>query len=164
MINLRKAYQNNPLIGYFNINSLREIIVSLRNVLSKDSIDILCVDETKLGASFPDHQFKISGYQFPPIRRDRNSKGRRKIVFVREGFIVKQMKNIETENAEAICLELVIAKKKRCILFAYRPPDTYKAMFFNEIYITLNKILGKYDNILQAEDLNIDELKTASDS
>ena len=28
LINLRKAYQNNPLIGYININSLREKIVS----------------------------------------------------------------------------------------------------------------------------------------
>ena len=168
MLNLRKAYQNNPLIGYININSLREKIISLREVLSKASIYIyiyiLFVDETKLDASFPDHHFKISGYQFPPIRRDRNSKGRRKIVFVREGFIVKQMKNIETENAETICLELVIAKKKWCILFAYRPPDTNKTMFFNEIYVTLNKILGKYDNILLAGDLNIDELKTGSDS
>ena len=34
----------------------------------------------------------------------------------------------------------------------------------NEIYITLNKILAKYDNILLAGDLNIDELKTGSDS
>ena len=37
-------------------------------------------------------------------------------------------------------------------------------MFFNEIYITLNKILGKDDVILLAGDLNIDELKTGSDS
>ena len=119
MINLRKTCQNNPLIG---INSLREKIVSLREVSSKASFDILCVDETK------------------------------------------NEKNFETENPEAICLELVIAKKKWCILFAYRPPDTNKTMFFNEIYITLNKILGKYDNILLAGDLNIDELKTGSDS
>ena len=75
MLNLRKAYQNNPLIGYININSLREKIVSLREVLSKASIDILYVDERKLDAGFPDQQFKISGYQFPPIRRDRNSNG-----------------------------------------------------------------------------------------
>ena len=122
LINLKNAYQNNPLIGYININSLTEKVVSVREGLPKASIYILCVDKTKLDASFPDHQFKISGYQFPPIRRDRNSKGRRKIVFVREGFIVKQMKNIETENAETICLELVIAKKKWRILFAYRPP------------------------------------------
>ena len=164
LINLKNAYQNNPFIGYININSLTEKVVSVREGLPKASIDILCVDKTKLDASFPDHQFKISGYQFPPIRRDRNSKGRRKIVFVREGFIVKQMKNIETENAETICLELVIAKKKWRILFAYRPPDTNKSTFFNEIYVTLNKILGKYDNILLLGDLNIDELKTGSDS
>ena len=34
------------------------------------------------------------------------------IVFVPEGFIVKQIQNFETENAEAICLELVTAEKK----------------------------------------------------
>ena len=112
MINLRKAYQDNPLIGYININSLREKIVSVREVLSKTPIDILCVDEAKLDASFPYHQFKISAYQFPPLRRDRNSKGGGEIVFICEGFIVKQMKNFETEYAETICLELVIAKKK----------------------------------------------------
>ena len=75
LINLKNAYQNNPLIGYININSLTEKVVSVREGLPKASIDILCVDKTKLDASFPDHQFKISGYQFPPIRRDRNSKG-----------------------------------------------------------------------------------------
>ena len=37
-------------------------------------------------------------------------------------------------------------------------------MFFNETYINLNKILGKYGNIFLAGDLNIDELKTGSDS
>ena len=74
------------------------------------------------------------------------------------------MKNFGTENAENMCLKLIIAKKKWWILFTYRPPDTNKTMFFNEIYITLNKIYGKYDNILLAGDLNIDELKTGSDS
>ena len=37
-------------------------------------------------------------------------------------------------------------------------------MFFNEIYITLNKMLDKYDNILLVRELNIDELKTGLDS
>ena len=35
---------------------------------------------------------------------------------------------------------------------------------FNEIYITLNKILDEYDNILLAGDLNIEELKPDWDS
>ena len=110
LINLRKAYQNNPLIAYLNINSLREKIISLREILKKAKSDVLYVDEIKLGSSFPNHQFKIEGYQFLPLRRDRNSKGRGKMVFVWEGFITKQMKNFETKNAETICLEFTIVK------------------------------------------------------
>ena len=152
------------MIAYLNINSLQEKIISLREILKKTKIDVLCIDETKLDSSFPNHQFKIEGYQFLPLRRDRNSKGGEKIVFVREGLIAKQMKNFETKNAETICLELTIVKIKWCILFAYRPPNTDKEEFFDEISVSLNKILGKYDNIILAGDLNIDELRPCSDS
>ena len=75
LIVLRKRFPYNPLIGYININSLKEKVIPLREILSNVPIDVLCVDETRLGSSFPDHQFKIEGYQFPPFRRDRNSKG-----------------------------------------------------------------------------------------
>ena len=68
MINLRKDYQNNPLMWYI-MNSLRVKIISLREVLSKAPI-MLCADKTKLDANFADHQFKILGYQFLPLRRD----------------------------------------------------------------------------------------------
>ena len=37
-------------------------------------------------------------------------------------------------------------------------------MFFNEIFITLNELLGRYDNFLLAGDLNINELKHGPDS
>lgn len=43
-------------------------------ILPKAPIDILCLDKTKFDSSFIDAQFKINGYQQPPIRRDRNSK------------------------------------------------------------------------------------------
>ena len=152
------------MIAYLNINSLREKIISLREILKKTKIDVLCIDETKLDSSFPNHQFKIEGYQFLPFRRDRNSKGGEKIVFVREGLIAKQMKNFETKNAETICLELTIVEKKWCILFAYRPQNTDNEEFFDEISVSLNKILGKYDNIILSVDLNIDELRPFSDS
>ena len=55
-------------------------------------------------------------------------------------------------------------KKNWCILSAYRTPDTNKTMFFNEIFITLNELLGRYDNFLLAGDLNINELKPGPDS
>ena len=39
-----------------------------------------------------------------------------------------------------------------------------KMQLFNEIYVTLNKIPGEYDNIFLAGDLNINELKPGWDS
>lgn len=37
-------------------------------------------------------------------------------------------------------------------------------MFCDEIYITMNKILGKYDNFLLRVDINFDDFKLTSDS
>ena len=58
--------------------------------------------------SFPDFQFHMKNYQFPPFRRNRNSNGGGQLVF-------------ETQVSGTICIELTITKKKRCILFAYKP-------------------------------------------
>ena len=97
--------------------------------------------------------FPITNSKFPPLRRDQNSKVGGKMVFIREGFIVKQMKKFEITNAETICLELIIAKKEVVHSFAYRPP-----------IINKDKMLCNYDNIVLAGDLNINELNSCSDS
>ena len=155
---LRNKYINNPLIGYLNINSLRNKIGALREIISKNgSLEILCIDETKLDSSYPDAQFKIDGYQFPPLRRDRDKNGGGKMVFIKEGLIVNRLIELETTISETICLELVISNKKWLIVFAYRPPnDTNKALFFTELTKTLDRGVNKYDNIFIAGDLNID--------
>ena len=61
LINLRKLYTNTPIIGYLNINSLGNKITQLREVCRKTPVDVLCINETKLDASFPDAQFHIEG-------------------------------------------------------------------------------------------------------
>ena len=45
-------------------------MIRLRDIVSTSKIDKLCIDETKLDASFPDTLFKIDGYQFPIFRKD----------------------------------------------------------------------------------------------
>ena len=62
LINLRKLYTNNPIIGYLNINSLKNKITQLREVSRKAPIDLFCINETKLDTSFPDAQFHTEGY------------------------------------------------------------------------------------------------------
>ena len=105
----------------------------------------------------------IEGYHFPPFRRDRNSKGGGKLVYLREGFIAKRIikKKKKTEN---FYIEITIAKKRWCILFAQRPPNFSKTEFFEETYVTLNKALNEYSNLLLAENLNINTLRLNSDS
>ena len=46
--------------------------------------DILCLDQIKIDSGFPDVQFKVNCYQYPPFRRGRNSKGTGKIIFIRD--------------------------------------------------------------------------------
>ena len=67
------------------------------------------------------------------------------------------------KKAETICIEIAIAKKKWCILFAYGPPNFSKTKVFEEISVTLNKALDKYDNLLLARDLNIHTLRPTPD-
>ena len=87
LVKLRKYYINNPSIGYLNKNSLSEKIISLREICLKTSIDILCVDKTKLDSSYPNAQFHIDGYQFPSFRKDKNKYGGGKMVYIRDGII-----------------------------------------------------------------------------
>ena len=98
-------------MGYLNINSIRNKIIYLRALVSKAPIDIFCTDETKIDESFPNSQLFIENYRFPPYRRDRNSKGGGKIVYVREGLFSKRLKNLESKNTETICIEVTISKK-----------------------------------------------------
>ena len=59
---LSKEHQNKQIIGYLNINSLRNKTNDLRKICRKSEIHVLCTDETKLDESFPDAQFH-EGYQ-----------------------------------------------------------------------------------------------------
>ena len=88
-------------------------------------------------SGFPDHQFKIEGYQFPPFRRDRNSKGGGKSLLLRK--------------SAAFYLLTVLQNSRKFSLF-------------EEISVTLSKALNKYDNLLLAGDLYINTLRPTSDS
>lgn len=80
-------FKKNPILVCLNIYSCRNKIVSLRNVVDKVYIDILCIDETILDDSFRDSQFLIENYQFLPFSRDRYSKSGGKTGYVRQELI-----------------------------------------------------------------------------
>ena len=151
------------MIAYLNINSIRNKIDFLREICKKAPFDILCVDETKIDSSFPDAQFHIEGYQYPPFRRDRDENGGGKIVYIKEGIITKRISNLEGKSSETICLEITFSKKKWCVVFAYRPPIKNKETFFSELSFSFNQITNNYDNFIIIGDLNIDTLDKSKD-
>ena len=63
---LKQKYHSNPFISYFNVNSLSNKVDALRQICKISPLEILCVDATKLDSSFPNSQFRIDGYVFPP--------------------------------------------------------------------------------------------------
>ena len=78
--------------------------------------------------------------------------------------MAKRIPKFETKKVETICIEITIAERKWCILFAYRPPNFLETEFFEGIWVTLNKALNEYGNLLLAEDLNKNTLRPTSDS
>ena len=99
------------MIGYLNINSLRNKIVDLREIILELSLDYLVLSETKIGESFPTAQFYIKGYEVR-ARRNKDKHGDGVIEFVKDGFISERLKEYETKQSEGIWSELTIANKK----------------------------------------------------
>ena len=60
LVNLRKTYINNPIVAYYNINSLRNKIHDIREIILKFLPDLLVLAETKIDKNFPIQQFLIN--------------------------------------------------------------------------------------------------------
>ena len=69
---LRRKFPNNALLGYLNINTLKNKIVDLRPLVQDYNFTFLAIAETKLNDSLKSAQFRIDGYYCPEeFRRDR---------------------------------------------------------------------------------------------
>ena len=134
------------MVGYLNINSLRNKIVHLGEIILELSLDYLVLSETKIDQNFPIAQFNTKWYEV----RARDKHGDGLIEFV------KRLTEYETKQSESICSELTIANRKWICLNIYRPPNPNNMnTFFHEITASLSKAAVKYDNIIIMGDFNI---------
>ena len=161
--NDRLKFLHNPLIAYLNINSFRNKIIDLGEILKELPLDYLVISETKLDESFPNAQFKLNGYDVR-ARRDRQRHGGGLIEFVRQGFICKRLKKYELNCSECICSEFTISKKKWICFSIYRLPSTENIKtFFEEMNEVSSKALCKYENLIVTGDFNMDIKSSNSD-
>ena len=84
------------------------------------------------------------------------------MIFIRKEFLAKRLENFEPKSAKTICIELLISKRKWCIIFTYRLTKYDKKALLQELSKTISsqelpsQAINKYGNILVVGDLNID--------
>ena len=123
LINLRKTYQNNPLTAYLNIDTLSEKIISLKEILKKAKIDVLCIDETKLDFSFSVLQFKILG----EIKITREEK---KWFLFERVLIQSKRKTLKRKTLKLYVLNLSLLRKSDALFLFTVPKTLIKKNFF----------------------------------
>ena len=156
---LRLKYPRNPLIGYLSINSLRNKIIDVREMIGRPQLDYFVISETELDTSFPSAQFHIGDSEIRN-RRDRDKSGGGLIEFVKKVIITKRFKDLETNLSETICTEITISKKRWFCMSVYRPLSSSNIdTFLAELTISLTKAVNKFDNLIVMGDFNIDITK-----
>ena len=95
--NDRLKFLYNPLTAYLNINSLRNKVIDLGEILKDFPLVYLAISETKLDESLPNSQFKLNRYE---IRARRDKHGGGLIEFVRQDFICKILTKYEPNYSE----------------------------------------------------------------
>ena len=152
---IRKAHLNKPMIDFLNINSLRNKIHEVREDFGDLLLDYFVLAETKINDEFPNSQFIIENYEIRK-RRDRTKNGGGLIEFVRKGLTHKPMKAFPTKS-ESIFSGITIKNIKWLIVSIYRPPkDSNIKTFFEEMSVSLDKALQKYEKLTVMGDFNID--------
>ena len=134
----RLKNQKNVILGHLNVNSLRSKIEAVEELI-RNNIDISLFSETKLDETFPNQQFKISGYKM--FRRDRNKHGGGIMFFINENIPCKTV-NVEglPDDSEVTLIELSIKSWKWLCIGLYKPPSKNEKYFPENLSLSLTKM------------------------
>ena len=149
--NLRLKNNERILIGHLNINSIRNKIGLLEDLVH-NRIDILLVCETKIDGSFPTDQFRMMGFS-TPFRLDRTKRGGGLLLYIRKD-IPAQRKSLIVSGIECIMVEVTISKKKWLLCGIYNPEKKLAVSFLNTLSKNLDHFSASYDNIIILGDFN----------
>ena len=155
MKTLRLKYSKNVILGYININSIRNKFEHFSHMI-RDKLDVLIIAETKLDSSFPSSQFTINGFK-APIRLDitRNSGGL--LVYSREDILCRKIEGLEIpKDIQAIPIEINIRKQKWLLLPIYRSPTQDPCYFVDNVCRIIDGYALSRENVLLIGDFNME--------
>ena len=117
-------------IPHLNIRSLVKNIDQFRLYLHKQQFDVICINETRLDATVPNHEVGINGYEI--VRKDRNRNGGGVAIYLRNSINYKIKEELMSCDLEIITVEIFKPKSKSFLVNCwYRPPDSSVEIFNN---------------------------------
>ena len=138
----RLGYPKNVILGYLNINSLRNKFESISELIT-GKFDIFLINETKLDASFPSNHFAMSGYKF--VRKNRNKFGGGIAFYVNDQLPSRIMKIENPLDIEILNIEITIRKNN--LLF--------ETDFTTSLETIISKLSNSYEKINLMGDFNM---------
>ena len=153
---LKLSKPNNLIISYININSVRNKLALLSELVSK-KVDILAIAETKLDNSFPISQFFLDGYK-KPYRLDKSEKSGGLLLYVRTDIPCRELRDFScSPSLQAIPTELTLKDRKWLIIAVYNPYYYLGLEFVNNLSDLIDYYLCKYENLVIIGDMNLEE-------
>ena len=117
----RKSNPANLIVGFLNINSIRNKFSALQHILCNTHVDLMGVSETKLDDTLPHGQFHVDNYVLS--RKDRTSQDGGVDLYARSDIPHRRphdLENIIDRSATGleitcIVMEVTMRTKDRCL-------------------------------------------------
>ena len=149
---LRLSNVNRVIIGNLNPNSVTNKFDQLTEIVLK-CVDILVITKTKLDDTFSNAQFLVPGFS-KPFRLDRNRKGGRVMIYVRQNIPRKLLtKHVCPSDIKCIFLELNFRKCKWFLVGRYHPLSQNDHYFFENLDKAIN-VYSHYEKVLLVRNFN----------
>ena len=119
---LRRTNPANLDFCYLNINAVRNKFTDFQEIIINGNVDVVCIVETKVDASFPSAQFVLEGYH-SPYRLDISSRSRGILVYVKSSIPSRRppCENL-CDSIQAVPFEINLRKEKWLVISIYCPP------------------------------------------
>ncbi len=141
-------------IAHVNINSNRNKVHEVTEILYNDNIQLLAISETHLDFKFEDSALNIKGYSI--YRRDRNAFGGGVAVYIQECIPTKIREDLMNFDIEVLWLQIHLPHLKLILVgCCYRPPSA-NIKYLDKICQMIDYISVMGQEIYLTGDFNID--------
>ena len=145
----------NTKIGTLNLClGLKNKKEEVKQLIIKNKIDILCIQETELEKDYPVEILTFKGYG---LEMEKNTTKLRSGIYIKDSISYTRRTDLEEENTHVVIIDINDRKKTRIINIyrAFNPPPglTQKALFDKQIQILNN---AANPNVIIMGDFNLD--------